>query len=120
MLQSFNYAIAMAFRNEVECGMIRSDNLQVMEQWAQFWFEWVSVTFMNAYLATADKAPFIPKTQQELKVLLDAYLLEKSIYELGYELNNRPDWVVIPLQRILQLLESSALSNWKPQALADV
>jgi maltose alpha-D-glucosyltransferase/alpha-amylase len=42
-----------------------------------------------------------------LQVLLDAYLLEKAVYELGYELNNRPDWAEIPLQRILQLLEFS-------------
>jgi maltose alpha-D-glucosyltransferase/alpha-amylase len=36
-------------------------------------------------------------------VLLDAHLMEKAIYELGYELNNRPDWVDIPLKRLLEL-----------------
>ena len=34
-----------------------------------------------------------------------AHLLEKAIYEIGYELNNRPDWIKIPLQGVLQLLE---------------
>jgi len=38
-------------------------------------------------------------------VLLDAFVLEKAVYELNYELNNRPDWVRIPLRGILQLLE---------------
>jgi len=38
-------------------------------------------------------------------VLLDAFLLEKALYELAYELNNRPDWVRIPIQGILELLE---------------
>ncbi|MBD2258312.1 maltose alpha-D-glucosyltransferase [Pseudanabaena sp. FACHB-2040] len=113
MLQSFNHALTLAFRNEVANGLIRPDNLPVMEQWAQYWYSWVSATFINAYLATAEDASFIPKTQPELKALLDAYLFEKSIYELGYELNSRPDWVDIPLQRILQLLESSVLSNWE-------
>jgi maltose alpha-D-glucosyltransferase/alpha-amylase len=45
-------------------------------------------------------------------VLLDSYLLEKVIYELGYELNNRPDWVEIPLRRILQLQESASGGNY--------
>jgi maltose alpha-D-glucosyltransferase / alpha-amylase len=113
MLQSFNYALTLAFRNEVENGLIRADNLDVMEKWAQFWYSWVSATFMNTYLATAEGASFIPQSQQALTILLDAYLFEISIYELGYELNNRPTWVEIPLQRILQLLESSVLSNWQ-------
>ena len=105
MLQSFHYAVTMGLRNEVENGMIRPDNLVVMEQWAQFWYSWVSDTFLKTYLSTAAGWSFIPQSQQELGVLLDAYLFEKSIYELNYELNNRPDWVDIPLQRILQLLE---------------
>jgi maltose alpha-D-glucosyltransferase/alpha-amylase len=40
-----------------------------------------------------------------LKILLDAFLLDKALYEVGYELNNRPDWVNIPLQGIIQMLE---------------
>jgi maltose alpha-D-glucosyltransferase/alpha-amylase len=38
-------------------------------------------------------------------VLLNNFLLEKAIYELGYELNNRPDWVKIPLRGIRQLMQ---------------
>jgi maltose alpha-D-glucosyltransferase/alpha-amylase len=118
MLQSFNYAASMGLRNEIESGMISSENLPVMEQWAQFWYHWVSAAFLNTYLAVADKGSFIPKTQQELQVLLDAYLLEKVIYELGYELNNRPDWVEIPLIRILQLQDWASSANYsQPEAL---
>lgn len=106
MLQSFHYAITLGLRNEIESGMIRPDNLAVMEQWSSFWYSWVSDTFLKTYLSTGAGHSFIPQTTQELQVLLDAYLFEKSIYELGYELNNRPKWVDIPLQRILQLLES--------------
>jgi maltose alpha-D-glucosyltransferase/alpha-amylase len=39
-------------------------------------------------------------------MLLDVSMLEKAIYELGYEMNNRPEWVRIPLEGILQLLEA--------------
>ncbi len=105
MLQSFNYAVTLALRKEVESGIIRSESIPVMQQWAQFWFASVSAAFFNTYRATATNSTFLPKSQQELQVLLDAYLLEKAVYELGYELNNRPDWTEVPLQRILQLLE---------------
>ena len=107
MLQSFNYAATLALRNEVDSGMIRPESLSMMEQWAQFWYGWVSVAFLNSYLLTAADATFLPKAKEEMQVLLDAYMLEKATYELGYELNNRPDWAEIPLQRILQLLELS-------------
>jgi maltose alpha-D-glucosyltransferase/alpha-amylase len=42
----------------------------------------------------------------ELQILLNVYLLEKAIYELGYELNHRPDWVKVPLHGILQLVDT--------------
>ena len=42
-----------------------------------------------------------------LQILLDAFVLEKAIYELRYEFNNRPDWVHIPLRGILQLLATA-------------
>jgi predicted trehalose synthase len=42
---------------------------------------------------------------RDLQVLLDAYCLEKAIYELGYELNNRPEWVKVPIQGVRQLLQ---------------
>ncbi|MFM7424889.1 MAG: hypothetical protein ACKO7W_07860, partial [Elainella sp.] len=47
-----------------------------------------------------------------MQVLLDAYLLEKAVYELGYELTNRPDWVDIPLQRVIELLQPPAIKDW--------
>ena len=41
-----------------------------------------------------------------MQVLLDAHLLDKAVYEVGYELNNRPDWVSVPLQGLLDLLKA--------------
>ena len=49
----------------------------------------------------------LPPTRDERQLLLDAYLLEKAVYELSYELNNRPDWVRIPLQGIRHLWEAA-------------
>ena len=50
-------------------------------------------------------SPLLPKSKAELEALLNSLLLEKAVYEVGYELNHRPDWVKIPLQGILQLLQ---------------
>ncbi|MBE9093405.1 maltose alpha-D-glucosyltransferase [Tychonema sp. LEGE 07203] len=104
MLQSFNYAVTMALRNEVESGMIRPENLSEMQQWANVWHRWVSLTFLKSYLSTAADASFLPKSVPELEVLLNAYILEKAVSELSDELQYRLDWAEIPLQRILQLL----------------
>ena len=49
---------------------------------------------------------FIP-TMEDIQLLLDGYILQKALYELGYELNNRPDWIQIPLEGILQIAESA-------------
>jgi len=48
----------------------------------------------------------LPDDPEQLRILLDVYLLEKAIYEIGYELNNRPDWLKVTLQGILQLLKA--------------
>ena len=65
-----------------------------------------------------------PKDREELALLLDLYLLDKAVYELGYELNNRPSWVRIPLDGISQLLQSMSsvgvlISNWHPDRESD-
>ncbi|MEN9231499.1 MAG: maltose alpha-D-glucosyltransferase [Thermostichus sp. DG02_5_bins_236] len=104
MLRSFHYAVSMALRQQLASGLINEDNRADMMRWAQFWHRWVCAGFLAEYLQVASQSAFLPHNLQELEVLLDAYLLEKAIYELGYELNNRPDWVEIPLRGILQLL----------------
>ncbi|MBW4471901.1 MAG: maltose alpha-D-glucosyltransferase [Stenomitos rutilans HA7619-LM2] len=104
MLQSFYYAASVALDQEIESGMSQTEQLPQMQQWAECWQRWVGATFVKAYLATANHGSFLPKTEQELRVLLDYYLLEQAVYDLGRELVNQPEQLKIPLQRILQLL----------------
>ena len=102
MLRSFHYAAYAAFFEQVTGGLQPSD----VETFTQYWHGWVSVAYLQSYMQIARSAAFLPQSNTELKTLLDAYLLEKAVYELGYELNNRPDWVKIPLQGILQTLQA--------------
>jgi trehalose synthase-fused probable maltokinase len=102
MLRSFHYAAyapILSERNSAEA-------LQKLDAWARFWHLWVSATFLRTYLDVSGDTPSIPRDRSEMETLLAAYLLDKAVYELGYELNNRPLWVAIPLQGILNLLVS--------------
>ncbi len=105
MLRSFHYAAYSALDAQFERGLLREADRGLYEPWARWWHAWVSAIFLAAYLEAAAEGRFLPAAREELAMLLEAYLLEKAIYELAYELNNRPGWVRIPLQGILQLLE---------------
>jgi maltose alpha-D-glucosyltransferase/alpha-amylase len=72
---------------------------------AGFWHIWVSAMFLRGYMEVASKAAFLPPSREDLEVLLNSFLLEKAIYELGYELNNQPDWVKILLRGIRQVMQ---------------
>ena len=64
----------------------------------------MSSVFLQSYLKTTAGRVFHPARRSDLQVLLEAYLLDKAVYEIGYELNNRPDWVVIPIRGIKHIL----------------
>jgi maltose alpha-D-glucosyltransferase/alpha-amylase len=105
MLRSFHYAAYSGlFDFRERRGLVVQEEIEAVDFWARFWHFWISVIFLKAYMAVAFQGDFLPEKGEELKTLLDMYLLEKAIYEMGYELNNRPDWVRIPLQGIQQLL----------------
>jgi maltose alpha-D-glucosyltransferase/alpha-amylase len=101
MLRSFHYA---AFSALAKHTTRRPEDYQRMEPWATSWVSAVGEIFLRTYREVAGASPMIPADASDFQVVLDAYLLDKALYELGYELNNRPDWVHIPLSGILSLL----------------
>jgi len=70
---------------------------------AQWWYRWVAAVFWHAYLTSTDRTGMLPSEPAQQEALLDVYLIQKAIYELGYELNHRPDWARIPLEGLRQL-----------------
>lgn len=94
MIRSFQYAAFSA----APADSPSSDSL------ADYWTAWVSSAYLSAYLTEAQGQPFMPRDREQQKILFDAFLLQKALYEVAYELNNRPDWVRIPLRGILSLM----------------
>ena len=62
---------------------------------------------IKGYLATAHELSALPRDRAQLTVLLDAYLLDKALYELTYELSSRPGWARIPLLGIQDILSGT-------------
>jgi trehalose synthase-fused probable maltokinase len=92
MLRSFSYAAAGA---RLLRGATPPDD----------WEDRARQAYLEGYHETID-AGLLPPGQQPTQQLLSVFELEKAVYELRYELNNRPDWVGIPVAGILRLIDS--------------
>ncbi|MEY2537652.1 MAG: maltose alpha-D-glucosyltransferase / alpha-amylase [Verrucomicrobiota bacterium] len=103
MMRSFQYAAYSALWQPA----MRPEDLVFLERWADLWYRHMSGVFLQSYLKITAGAVFVPQNEEDLQVLLEAYLLDKAVYEIGYELNNRPDWVVIPIRGIKHILRST-------------
>jgi maltose alpha-D-glucosyltransferase/alpha-amylase len=104
MLRSFDYAAHAALDGVTKD---RPEDRDRLAAWARSWPVWMSATFLKSYLATAAGADFIPRDPAHVTELLRAFLVEKALYELTYELNNRPAWLRVPLQSIHDLIEET-------------
>jgi maltose alpha-D-glucosyltransferase/alpha-amylase len=104
LLRSFHYAALSSMLEHLRAGSFSPSVLDALGPWARLWQVWASWAFLKEYLKTVREANLAPREREELRVLLDAFVLDKAIYELGYELNNRPDWLLIPLLGISQVL----------------
>jgi maltose alpha-D-glucosyltransferase/alpha-amylase len=101
MLRSFHYA---AFAPLLGENKMQAERARQIGLWAESWNAWVADRYLKKYFETAGAAAYLPQSQGETQTVLELHLLEKAIYELGYELNNRPTWIGIPLQGISTLL----------------
>ncbi|MBK0402992.1 maltose alpha-D-glucosyltransferase [Adhaeribacter sp. BT258] len=103
MIRSFHYA---AYNALVQDAYLVKENSEEMEYWAEQWYHYVSGFYMESYLEKMQDKNILPDNTEDFEVLIQTFLLEKAIYELGYELNNRPDWVLIPLRGIKSIMNS--------------
>lgn len=104
MIRSFQYAAYAALFGQVPGLGIDSNSTEAVESWADYWTAVVSAEYLSGYRTAASGAAFMPSSVEEQRMILDSFLLQKALYEVSYELNNRPTWVGIPLRGILNLL----------------
>jgi maltose alpha-D-glucosyltransferase/alpha-amylase len=99
MLRSFNYAACAALREGTR-------NAQDNEIVTALWEQLVTEAFWGGYTAIAQpgQVAFMPGTRAGAQTVLRVFELDKTIYEIGYELNNRPDWLDIPLNGLRRIL----------------
>ena len=100
MVRSFSYA---AYAGLLAHTARRPEDWQSLEPWARLWERSTGAEFLRAYRSAAGDAEFLPSGESGFRNLLTVFLLNKVLYELSYELNNRPTWVRIPLMGILAL-----------------
>jgi maltose alpha-D-glucosyltransferase/alpha-amylase len=103
MLRSFSYA---AYAGLFAHTSSRPTEFARLEAWARLWQTWAGASFLRGYFDAVGQAQFVPTEASQRDALLRLFVIDKALYELNYELNNRPDWVRIPLRGLLELLQS--------------
>lgn len=114
MIRSYHYAVSAKLFNSAETEGLDPDYLQRV---SDRWFYIIRDTFLNAYFDTFGAPHPLFKNNNEINFLLLIYLLEKAVYELGYEISYRPGWVKIPLKGIIDVvreIEKIRLSAGNP------
>jgi len=102
MIRSFSYAAYTAVDRAL-AGKRLEEERGSLSEWAKQWQQAASAAFINAYGETAALNANLLPEPKAAQVLLEAYLLEKALYEVLYELNHRPEWLRIPISGILSL-----------------
>ncbi len=101
MLRSFHYASCAA-----SVGLIAPPDASIADadRWQSLWYRNCVAAFLRGYRTDRQPRRFLPRDDNLWTQLLDLFQLEKVLYELRYELQNRPDWVAIPLSGLREVL----------------
>jgi maltose alpha-D-glucosyltransferase / alpha-amylase len=104
MLRSFSYVSHTGLDQYLTSNEVtQTSQVDSISGWTRLWQNSISSEFLRGYRETVAANPNLLPPPQQSQSLLAAYQLEKALYELLYELNNRPSWLRIPLTGILAL-----------------
>ncbi len=106
MLRSFQYASDAVLFGRVPGVTTRPGSRSVLETWAGFWYAWVGALYLKSYLDTLKTTRLLPLRGDDFSAMLSAFVLDRALDQLSYELTDRPEWVVVPLHGILKAIDA--------------
>lgn len=104
MLRSFDYALWTTLRRRLELGADPARTVAGVDGWRRA----TQGAFLGAYGEAMEGAAVHPDDPETGRALLDLLLIQKAVYEVGYEMAMRPDWLDMPLRGLLSLIEDEA------------
>lgn len=102
MIRSLHYA---AYSNILSPEYDQQRKEGNLEEWAETWHYYISRLYIKAYFDKAGNSDFVPENAEDFKILMHTFLLEKALYELNYEIENRREWIIIPLRGIKAVVQ---------------
>ena len=100
MVRSFDYAAFGAVLM-----FVVPEHRAIITPLVSDWQERATSAFLKGYFDNMQGCPSLPDNKQTTQDILDLFVLEKALYEVIYEVANRPDWVAIPLNGMLRLID---------------
>jgi len=101
-LRSVDYAVSAAIDREPT---LNADERAAIARQMRTWGDSLATAYLECYRATIADASLWPADEDQTRRLLELFLLEKALYEIEYDLTNRPSWCHIPLEATLRILE---------------
>lgn len=101
IIRSLHY---VSYKSLFTQSSLKSDDIPLLESWADIWYKFNAFSFLDSYLETVREYRIVPKKKKIFIEFLGSLLLDKALHELEYELNNRPEWAIIPIRGIKSLV----------------
>ena len=101
MIRSFQY---VAHAPRIQQATFKNRDTTMLTLWAETWYLCIRDCFLESYLTTLGASELVPRDKKSMQLLLTIYLMEKAMYEVCYEVNNRPTWLPIPLYGVVKLI----------------
>lgn len=106
LIRSFHYISELVLlENKV---ILRKQDKEKLQLSSHFWCRWVSASFLQSYIKVIRTTQLMPYDNNQFMQILNVFLMEKALYELSYELNHRPEWLLIPYHGIMNLLSKKS------------